>query len=163
MTEHRTQVSRYEQLMAAGRPQMLATSNVWGVDAAVCRVMWCYHHHNNYYHFWRLHQDSIFIRLPAINWQFCHIDGSHMVVGRSLSPVCRRGTYCRNVNTEASVFGRLLKTFRLGVAFSFLNSVASLLISRATREKSAFYFSDSLCSDSDAILLHDCFVKKEEE
>jgi len=29
------------------------------------------------------------------------------------------------------------------VAFSFLSSVASLLISRATTEKSAFYFSDS--------------------
>jgi len=29
------------------------------------------------------------------------------------------------------------------IAFSFLNSVASLLISRATTEKSAFYFSDS--------------------
>jgi len=29
------------------------------------------------------------------------------------------------------------------VVFSFLNSVGSLLISRATTEKSAFYFSDS--------------------
>ena len=29
------------------------------------------------------------------------------------------------------------------VEFSFVNSVASLLISRATTEKSAFYFSDS--------------------
>jgi len=29
------------------------------------------------------------------------------------------------------------------VAFSFRNSVASLLISRATTEKSGFYFSDS--------------------
>ena len=29
------------------------------------------------------------------------------------------------------------------IAFSFLNSVASLLISRATTQKSAFYFSDS--------------------
>ena len=31
----------YEQLMAAGGPQMLATSNVRGVDAAVRRVLWC--------------------------------------------------------------------------------------------------------------------------
>ena len=33
-------MSRYEQLMAAGGPQMLATSNVSGVDAAVRRVLW---------------------------------------------------------------------------------------------------------------------------
>jgi len=50
------------------------------------------------------------------------------------------------------------------VAFSFLSSVASLLISRATTEKSAFYFSDSvLIQRYNAILLHDCFVKEEEE
>jgi len=35
MTEHGTPVSRYEQLMAAGGPQMLATSNVLGADAVV--------------------------------------------------------------------------------------------------------------------------------
>jgi len=40
-TEHRTPVSRYEQLMAAGGLQMLATSNVWDVDAAVGHVVWC--------------------------------------------------------------------------------------------------------------------------
>jgi len=40
MTEHGTPVSRYEQLMAAGGPQMLATSNVCGVDAEVRRVLW---------------------------------------------------------------------------------------------------------------------------
>ena len=34
-TEHRTPVSRYEQLTAASGPQMLPTSNVWGADAAV--------------------------------------------------------------------------------------------------------------------------------
>ena len=28
--------------MAAGGPQMLATSNVWGVDAAVRHVLWCF-------------------------------------------------------------------------------------------------------------------------
>ena len=39
-TEHGTPVSRYEQLMAAGGPQMLATSNVCGVDAAVRHVLW---------------------------------------------------------------------------------------------------------------------------
>ena len=33
----------------------------------------------------------------AISWQFRHIGGSHTVVGRSLSPVHRRGTHCRNV------------------------------------------------------------------
>ena len=35
-------VSWYEQLMAAGGPQMLATSNVWGVDAADRHVLWCF-------------------------------------------------------------------------------------------------------------------------
>ena len=33
------------------------------------------------------------------NWQFRHINGSHIVVGRSLSPVRRHGTRCRNVYT----------------------------------------------------------------
>jgi len=28
--------------MAAGGPQMLATSNVCGVDAAVLRALWCF-------------------------------------------------------------------------------------------------------------------------
>jgi len=35
-------VLRYEQLMAAGRPQMLPTSNVWGVDAAARHILWCF-------------------------------------------------------------------------------------------------------------------------
>jgi len=49
------------------------------------------------------------------------------------------------------------------VAFSFLNSVARLLISRATTEKSVFFdFSNSprLIQRYNAILLHDCFVKE---
>jgi len=40
--ERRCPVSRYEQLMAAGGPQMLATSSVWCVDAAVRHVLWCF-------------------------------------------------------------------------------------------------------------------------
>ena len=51
------------------------------------------------------------------------------------------------------------------VASSFRNSVASLLISRATTEKSAFVFQrlSVLIQRYNAILLHDCFVKEEEE
>ena len=50
------------------------------------------------------------------------------------------------------------------IAPSFRNLVTSLLISLATTEKSAFYFSDSpLIQQYNAILLHDCFVKEEEE
>jgi len=45
----------------------------------------------------RPHHDSIFVRLPAINWQCRHIGGPHMVVGRSLLLVRRRGTHCQNV------------------------------------------------------------------
>ena len=47
----------------------------------------------------RLRHDSTFARLPATNWQFRHMSESHTVVGRSLSPVSRRGTHCRNVYT----------------------------------------------------------------
>ena len=35
----RTPVSWYEQLTAAGRPQVLPTSNVWGVDTAIRHVL----------------------------------------------------------------------------------------------------------------------------
>ena len=51
------------------------------------------------------------------------------------------------------------------VAFSFLSSVASLLISRATTEKSAFLFQrlSVLIQWYNAILLHDCFVEEEEK
>jgi len=45
----------------------------------------------------RLRHDNFFIWLPAIKWQFCDIDGLHMVVRHSLSLVCRRGTHCRNI------------------------------------------------------------------
>jgi len=49
---------------------MLATSNVWGVNAAVCRVIWCYHHHNNYYHFWRrvIHGGRAFAVTSLSTW-----------------------------------------------------------------------------------------------
>jgi len=36
--------------------------------------------------------------MPAIKRQFRHVSGSYTVVGRSLSPVRRRGTHCRNVH-----------------------------------------------------------------
>jgi len=45
----------------------------------------------------RLHHDSIFVWLPAINWQCCHIGGPHMVVRRLLSLVRRCGTHRQNV------------------------------------------------------------------
>jgi len=34
-------VSQHKQLMAAGGPQVLPTSDVGGVDAAVHHVLWC--------------------------------------------------------------------------------------------------------------------------
>ena len=40
MTEHGTAVSRYKQLMAAGRLQVLMTGSICGKDAAVFYVMW---------------------------------------------------------------------------------------------------------------------------
>jgi len=43
------------------------------------------------------HYDSIFLRLPAINWQFLYIGGSHPAVGRSLSLAHWHGTHCQNV------------------------------------------------------------------
>jgi len=69
----------------------------WCADArtALLRSIWQHTGHQSL----RLRHDIIFARLPAINWQFRHIDGSHMMVGRSLSPVRRRGTHCRNVYT----------------------------------------------------------------
>ena len=42
----------------------------------------------------RLHHGSIFILPPAINWQFRHIGGLHMVVGHLLSLDCQHGTHC---------------------------------------------------------------------
>ena len=67
----------------------------WCADAktALLRSIWQHTGHQSL----RLRHDSIFARLPAINWQFRHIGGLHTVVGRSLSPVRRRGTHCRNV------------------------------------------------------------------
>jgi len=41
MIEHRKTVSRHKQLTAASGPQVLPTSNVRGVDAAVFHVLWC--------------------------------------------------------------------------------------------------------------------------
>jgi len=42
----------------------------------------------------RLHHGSIFILPPAINWQFRHIGGLHMVVGHLLSLDRQHGTHC---------------------------------------------------------------------
>ena len=77
----------------------------------------------------------------------------------------------RNIRTSRLItfFSQLLLSHWVQsmrqASFSFLISVASLLISRTTTEKSAFYFSDSLfmIQRYNAILLHDCFVKEEEE
>jgi len=74
---------------------------------------WCAEAQHTGHQSLRLRHDSIFARLPAINWQFRHIGGSHTVVGRSLSPVRRRGTLCRNVYATLLIvlpfFGRHLK------------------------------------------------------
>jgi len=43
------------------------------------------------------HHDSIFVQLPAINWQCRHIGRPHMAVGHLLSLVRRCGTRCQNV------------------------------------------------------------------
>ena len=74
----------------------------------------------------RPHHDSIFVRLPSINWQCRHIGGLHTAVGRLLSLARRRGTHCQNVYVTTPLallfFGRLLKTF-----FSPSTSVFSAL------------------------------------
>jgi len=73
------------------------------------------------HHSLRLRHDSVFVRLPAINWQFCHIDGSHMVVGHSLSPVCRRGTHCRNVYMTLPTAFLFLAVFSKHYSFQSTN------------------------------------------
>jgi len=67
----------------------------WCADArtALLLSIWQHTGHQSL----RLHHDSIFARLSAINWQFCHIGGLHTVVRRSLSSVRLRGTHCWNV------------------------------------------------------------------
>jgi len=45
----------------------------------------------------RPHHDSIFIRLPAINWQFHHISRSHTVIRHSLSLPSRHRTRSLNI------------------------------------------------------------------
>ena len=56
--------------------------------------------------------------------------------------VRRRNIQTSRLITFSSQLSHWVQSMRR-VAFSFLSSVASLLISRATTEKSAFYFSDS--------------------
>jgi len=67
----------------------------WCADArtALLHSIWRYTGHQSL----RPHHDSIFVRLPAINWQCRHIGGPHMAVGRLLPLVRRRGTHCQNV------------------------------------------------------------------
>jgi len=68
----------------------------WCADArtALLHNIWWYIGHQSL----RPHHDSIFVRLPAINWQCRHIGGPHnMAVERLLSLVCRCGTHCQNV------------------------------------------------------------------
>jgi len=49
----------------------------------------------------------------------------------------------QHISSPIGTYANYIVIITRRVAFSFLNSVASLLISRATTEKSAFYFSDS--------------------
>jgi len=67
----------------------------WCADArtAMLHSIWRYIGHQSL----RPHHDSIFVRLPAINWRCRHIGGPHMAVVHSLSLVRRRGTHCQNV------------------------------------------------------------------
>jgi len=67
----------------------------WCADArtACLHSIWRYTGHQSL----RPHHDSIFVRLPAINWQCRHIGGPHMAVRHLLSLVRRRGTHCQNV------------------------------------------------------------------
>jgi len=67
----------------------------WCADArtALLHSIWRYIGHQSL----RPHHDSIFVRLPAINWQCRHIGGPHMAVGHLLSLVRRCGTHCQNV------------------------------------------------------------------
>ena len=69
----------------------------------------------------RLCQDSIFVRLPGISWQFRHIGRSHMVVSGILLLVRRRGTHCRNV------YSTLLTALLLLVVFSKHSSSQSII------------------------------------
>ena len=72
-------------------PEWSSTNSAWWcADArtALLHSIWQHTGHRSL----RLRHDSISISLPAVNWQFRHIDGSHMVVGRSL--------YRRSVDVE---------------------------------------------------------------
>jgi len=67
----------------------------WCADArtALLHSIWQYTGHQSL----RPHHDSIFVRLPAINWQCRHIGGPHMAVRHLPSLVRRRGTHCQNI------------------------------------------------------------------
>ena len=67
----------------------------WCADArtALLHSIWRYIGHQSL----RPHHDSIFVQLPAINWQCRHIGRPHTVVRRLLSLVRRCGTHCQNV------------------------------------------------------------------
>ena len=85
----------YQTPIFTGLSASSTNSARWCADArtALLHSIW---HHTGHQSL-RLRHDSIFVRVPAINWQFRHIGGSHTVVGRSLSSVRQRGTHCRNV------------------------------------------------------------------
>jgi len=74
----------------------LSTNCVWWcTDArmALLHSIWRYIDHQSL----RPHHDSMFVQLPAINWQCRLIGGPHMAVWRLLSLVRRCGTHCQNV------------------------------------------------------------------
>jgi len=72
------------------------TNSVWWcVDArtALLHSIWRYTGHQSL----RLHNDGIFGRLPAINWQCRRIRRSNTAVGRLLWLARRHGTHCQNI------------------------------------------------------------------
>jgi len=73
--------------------ESIAALAAWRPGSLSFHSIWWYIGHQSL----RLHHDSIFVRLPAINWQCRHIGGPHIVVGRLLWLVGRRGTHCQNV------------------------------------------------------------------
>jgi len=109
----------YYMLTFTGLMCLSASSSncvLWCANArtALLHSIWRYTGHQSV----RPHHDSIFVRLPAINWQCCHISGPHMVVGRLLSLVCRRGTHCQNVSVIPLLVLLLLAVFSKHFLFS---------------------------------------------
>ena len=81
-----------------------------GARTALLHSIWRYTGHQSL----RPHHDSIFVRLPAINWQCRHIGGPHIawafaVAGQSTWNSLP--TRLRDPSSSFAVFARLLKTF----------------------------------------------------